>query len=75
VLILTRRPSETIYIGENVTITVLGVVGNQVRFGIEAPRSITIDRAEVHERKKKEAAAKAGLINGSVAEPVVEAHA
>jgi carbon storage regulator CsrA len=36
-LILTRRPAETIYIGEEVTVTVLGVVGNQVRFGIEAP--------------------------------------
>jgi carbon storage regulator len=54
-LILTRRPAETIYIGEEVTVTVLGVVGNQVRFGIEAPRSITIDRAEIHERKKRAA--------------------
>ncbi len=54
-LILTRRPAETIYIGEQVTVTVLGVVGNQVRFGIEAPRSITIDRAEIHERKKRAA--------------------
>ena len=58
-LILTRRPAETIYIGEQVTVTVLGVVGNQVRFGIEAPRSITIDRAEIHERKKRAALAKA----------------
>jgi carbon storage regulator len=56
-LILTRRPVETIYIGEEVTITVLGVVGNQVRFGIEAPRHITIDRAEIHERKKRAAMA------------------
>lgn len=56
-LILTRRPSETIYIGEQVTVTVLGIVGNQVRFGIEAPRSITIDRAEIYERKKRQAAA------------------
>jgi carbon storage regulator len=54
-LILTRRPAETIYIGEQITVTVLGVVGNQVRFGIEAPRSITIDRAEIHERKKRAA--------------------
>jgi carbon storage regulator len=54
-LILTRRPAETIYIGEQVTVTVLGVVGNQVRFGIEAPRSITIDRAEIYERKKRAA--------------------
>lgn len=56
-LILTRRPVETIYIGEEVTVTVLGVVGNQVRFGIEAPRHITIDRAEIHERKKRAALA------------------
>ncbi len=56
-LILTRRPVETIYIGEEVTVTVLGVVGNQVRFGIEAPRHITIDRAEIHERKKRAAMA------------------
>ncbi len=56
-LILTRRPVETIYIGDEVTVTVLGVVGNQVRFGIEAPRSIVIDRAEIHERKKRAALA------------------
>ena len=63
-LILTRRPAETIYIGEQVTVTVLGVVGNQVRFGIEAPRSITIDRAEIYERKKRAAQ---GNVNGNVA--------
>jgi len=61
-LILTRRPVETIYIGDEVTVTVLGVVGNQVRFGIEAPRSIVIDRAEIHERKKR-----AALANGNPA--------
>ena len=61
-LILTRRPVETIYIGDEVTITVLGVVGNQVRFGIEAPRNIVIDRAEIHERKKR-----AALANGNPA--------
>jgi carbon storage regulator len=58
-LILTRRPVETLYIGDEVTVTVLGVVGNQVRFGIEAPRHVVIDRAEVHERKKR-----AALANG-----------
>jgi carbon storage regulator len=63
-LILTRRPAETIYIGEQVTVTVLGVVGNQVRFGIEAPRSITIDRAEIYERKKRAAQ---GNVNGNLA--------
>jgi len=54
-LILTRRPVESICIGDEVTVTVLGVVGNQVRFGIEAPREITVDRAEIHERKKRAA--------------------
>lgn len=72
-LILTRRPVETIYIGDQVTVTVLGVVGNQVRFGIEAPRSIVIDRAEIHERKKR-----AAIANGSplpVSDPVTSAQA
>jgi carbon storage regulator len=63
-LILTRRPVETIYIGDEVTVTVLGVVGNQVRFGIEAPRSIVIDRAEIHERKKRAALATGGPVQG-----------
>ncbi len=78
-LILTRRPVETIYIGDEVTVTVLGVVGNQVRFGIEAPRSIVIDRAEIHERKKRAALTNAnegpgsgspanGVVNGKVLE-------
>lgn len=61
-LILTRRPVETLYIGDEITVTVLGVVGNQVRFGIEAPRHIVIDRAEIHERKKR-----AALANGNPA--------
>jgi carbon storage regulator len=72
-LILTRRPVETIYIGDEVTVTVLGVVGNQVRFGIEAPRHIVIDRAEIHERKKRAALANGnptanGNVNGNVEE-------
>jgi carbon storage regulator len=57
-LILTRRPKEAINIGEEVVITVLGVAGGQVKFGIEAPRSIPIDRQEVHESKKRSAAKK-----------------
>jgi carbon storage regulator len=68
-LILTRRPVETIYIGEEVTVTVLGVVGNQVRFGIEAPRHITIDRAEIHERKKRAALANGGSAVPAAPEP------
>ena len=65
-LILTRRPVESICIGDEVTVTVLGVVGNQVRFGIEAPRDITIDRAEIHERKKRAAQ---GMAEGNGAKP------
>jgi carbon storage regulator len=56
-LILTRRPVEAINIGEEIVLTVLGVTGGQVRFGIDAPRSIPIDRAEVFERKRRKVAA------------------
>jgi carbon storage regulator len=73
-LILTRRPAETIYIGEQVTVTVLGVVGNQVRFGIEAPRSITIDRAEIHERKKRAALINAGANVAPASGNVADSH-
>ncbi len=46
-LILTRRVGETVMIGEDVTVTVLGVKGNQVRLGINAPRSIAVHREEI----------------------------
>lgn len=51
-LILTRKPDETIVIGENITVTVLGVKGNQVRIGIHAPRGITVDREEIAQKRK-----------------------
>lgn len=53
-LILTRRMGETICIGHRIRVTVLGIKGNQVRLGIDAPPDITVDREEVHERKKRE---------------------
>lgn len=53
-LILTRRIGETITIGDNVRMTVLGVNGNQVRCGIEAPREIAVHREEIAERIKEE---------------------
>jgi carbon storage regulator len=65
-LILTRRPVEAINIGDEVVLTVLGVTGGQVRFGIQAPRSIPIDRAEVFERKRRKVA---GEVSGNVALP------
>lgn len=54
-LILTRRVQETIVIGDDVRVTVLGVKGAQVRIGIEAPRSVVVDREEIFERKRREA--------------------
>ena len=53
-LILTRRIGEKLIIGENVTVTVLGVKGNQVRIGIDAPRDVQVDREEIHQRILKE---------------------
>ncbi len=50
-LILTRRPGERLCIGENVVVTILAVKGNQVRIGVEAPRSVAVDREEIHQRK------------------------
>ncbi|WP_392560645.1 carbon storage regulator CsrA [Orbus mooreae] len=49
-LILTRRVGETLIIGDNVAITVLGVKGNQVRIGINAPKDIPIHREEIYNR-------------------------
>jgi len=55
-LILTRRSGEKIVIGDNVTVTVLGVKGHQVLIGIEAPPEIPVHREEVHQRILKERA-------------------
>jgi carbon storage regulator len=53
-LILTRRVGETVMLGENVTVTVLGVKGNQVRVGVNAPRDVAVHREEIFERIKRE---------------------
>jgi carbon storage regulator len=50
-LILTRRVEETLLIGDNITVTILGIKGNQIRLGITAPRDMEVDREEVRERK------------------------
>lgn len=49
-LILTRRNGESLMIGENVTVTILAVKGNQVRIGIDAPRDVMVHRKEIYER-------------------------
>lgn len=51
-LILTRRVGESVVIGEDVTVTVLGVKGNQVRIGINAPKHVAVHREEIFERIK-----------------------
>jgi carbon storage regulator len=53
-LILTRRVGETVMIGNEVTVTVLGVKGNQVRLGINAPKDVAVHREEIFERIKAE---------------------
>jgi carbon storage regulator len=63
-LILTRRTGETVMIGNDVTLTVLGVKGNQVRIGINAPKSVPVHREEIYERIKREQAG--GEVNGNV---------
>jgi carbon storage regulator len=53
-LILTRRVGETLMVGDDVTVTVLGVKGNQVRIGVNAPKDVAVHREEIYERIRKE---------------------
>ena len=53
-LILTRRIGETLMVGDEVTVTVLGVKGNQVRLGVNAPKDVAVHREEIYQRIQRE---------------------
>ncbi len=63
-LILTRRVGETLMIGDEVTVTVLGVKGNQVRIGVNAPKDVAVHREEIYERIRREREESGGDSNG-----------
>ena len=75
-LILTRRVGEKLVIGDNVTVTVLGVKGHQVRIGIDAPRDVSVNREEIYQRIQKEKKALNGNeVGPSSYDPDSSAHA
>lgn len=67
-LILTRRVGETIVIGDDVVVTVLGIKGNQVRIGINAPKDVSVHREEIYQRIQQEK----NTSTPAAPEPVVE---
>ena len=64
-LILTRRVGETLMIGDDITVTVLGVKGNQTRIGINAPRDVAVHREEIYDRIQAQGNDAAAAQNGT----------
>lgn len=60
-LILTRRIGESLYIGDDVQVTVLGIKGSQVRIGVAAPKDVPVHREEIYERIKREREVEGGI--------------
>ena len=64
-LILTRRVGETLVIGDDVTVTVLGIKGNQVRIGVNAPKDVSVHREEIYDRIQREKGGAAAAVKES----------
>jgi len=76
-LILTRRVGETLKVGNDVDVTVLGVKGNQIRIGIKAPKNVAVHREEIFDRIQREAALaeRADQLKGAAQKPKSEGEA
>ena len=72
-LILTRRPGESVKIGDEVTVTVLGINGNQLRLGFSAPRHIAVHREEIYERIQAARVAQLAPVADDLSEPPLRA--